>query len=109
MAPRTRALIATALVVICLGLMLGGSFASSTGYRTDRMQMTTACSGAEPIYLAPNGTYWVWRGGWREVQHSTGESCRWEHLGASERRSSSSLSRDFSEGLVSAASSLPGH
>lgn len=62
---------------VTLGLMLGAALAPPAEHRVDQMTMTTACAGAEPIYVRPDGSYWVWRDGLRQVYFSTGESCRW--------------------------------
>lgn len=76
LACRTRPIVGAVSVSVLLGGILMASLASSADYRIDRMVMTTACAGAEPIYRAPDGSFWVWRGGWRQVSHSTGATCR---------------------------------
>lgn len=81
---RVHPLLGAAAVSICLGSALGARLASSSDYRVDRMIMTTACAGAEPIYRAPDGGYWVWRAGWRKVSFSTGDTCRWDTYPAPE-------------------------
>ena len=63
---------------IVLGLFLGACLSPSVQDRVDKLAMTPACSGAEPIYARPDGSYWVWRGGLRQVYFSSGDSCRWD-------------------------------
>lgn len=71
-------MIGALLTSIVLGLVLAAALAHADDYRIDRMTMTTACAGAEPIYERPDGSFWVWRSGWRQVRYSTGDTCRWD-------------------------------
>jgi hypothetical protein len=77
-----RSLALVCLTLVCLvGLTACDAFAGSaphrgaTGYTVDALKMVDACQGGRPIYWAPDGTYWVWRDGWRPVARHTGGDC----------------------------------